>query len=477
MKPGRVPARLLPKMIVNRAFSGFALFGRTEAILFISLWLIYGLLINSDNLQAFNLQQMGVESMVERGHFYLEGSTTQNLQPLGDTFSYAGHTYAAKQPGQFMVGAVVYYMLHYFGLSYRNNYLLCSALVTFLTTSLATAAAAVFVFRLARDLTNGQSALWPALAALTFGLGTTALPYSGIAHHDALAADYLAIACYFVFRLSRHRLSTRNEIVRAGAAGFLLGLTVTTSMLAALLAVVVVVWFLSMRRWTLSPAFLLGCTVGLMPLLVYDEISFGNPFLLPNLAGGFSDTFFHIDWNNSVNNLRFYARFTTQYVPTFWLGLIGLICLMKKYRREATLFFSLIIVLAVYILNIHTVGTCMYGPRYLLPAMPFASIGLIGFSHTRTRWLYGTTLATVIGVGLFSTFVNLVGAMHGAMYCNLDRFALWPYLVAIAGGRGRSFPLLPWLIGPIILLCLFFLIGLRGRIRAALCSGHYSQPE
>ena len=432
------------------------------------LWLIYGLLINSDNLKAFNLQQMGVEAIAERGHFYLEGSTTSRLQPLGDTFSYAGHTYAAKQPGQFMVGAVVYYALHYFGLSYRNNYLLCSGLVTFLTTSLATAAAAVFLFRLARDLSKEQSTLWPVLAALTFGLATTALPYSGIAHHDALAADYLIIGCYLVFSLSRHRLSAQGEIIRAGAAGFLLGLTATTSILPAFMAIAVVVYFFSLCRWTLSPVFLLGCVVGLLPLLFYDGVSFGNPFLLPNLAGRFSDTYFHIDWNNFVGKLRFYARVVTQYVPVFWLGLIGLICLLRQSRREAILFICLVVVLATYILNVDTVGTCMYGPRYLLPAMPVVSIGLIGFSHIHARWLRGTTLATVVGLGLISTFVNLIGAMQGAMYCDLGRFALWPYLAAIAGGHGRSFPLLPWLIGPMILLCLFFLVGQGRRIWSAL---------
>jgi hypothetical protein len=442
--------------------------------LFISLWLIYGLLINSDNLQAFNLQQMGVEAIAERGHFYLEGSTTPQLQPLGDTFSYSGHTYAAKQPGQFMAGAVVYYVLHYFGLSYRNNYLLCAALVTFLTTSLATAAAAVFIFRLAKHLRNGPSTLWPALAALTFGFGTTALPYSGIAHHDALAADYLVIACYFVFCLSRQRLTPRGEIVRAGAAGLLLGLTVTTSMLPALMAVVAAAWFVSLYRWTLSLVFLCGGAIGLMPLFIYDAVSFGNPFLLPNWAGHFSDTYFHISWYNLVDKLRFYARFATQYVPIFWLGLVGLFCLPQKYRREVILLFSLVVVLATYIFNVDTVGTCMYGPRYLLPAMPLASIGLVGFSNLRTRWLYRTALATVIAVGLVSALVNIVGAMHGAMYCSLDRFALWPYLSAIAGGQTRSFPLLRWLIGPTILFFLFLLIGSKVRISPALPNGRHS---
>jgi hypothetical protein len=458
--PGSTGETTAVDKILNHALKVLSLFRQGEIVLFISLWLVYGLLINSDNLQAFNLQQIGVEAIGERGHFYLEGSTTPQLQPRGDTFRYRGHVYAAKQPGQFMVGAVIYRVLHYFGLNYRSNYLLCSALITFLTTSLATAIAAVFVFRFAKQLTKGQSTVWPTLAALTFGLATTALPYSGIAHHDALASDYLVIACYFLFRLSRERLPLGGEIARAGCAGFLLGLTVTTSMLPALMAVVTVVWFISFRRWTLSLVLLLGSVVGLMPLFIYDAVSFGKPFLLPNWAGHFSDTYFHISWHNLIDKVRFYARFTTQYAPTFWLGLIGLFCLPRKYRREAILFFSLIAVLAAYILNIDTVGTCMYGPRYLLPAMPFASVGVIGLSYLRIRWLYWAASAAVVAVGLFSAFVNVVGAMQGAMYCDLSRFALWPYLSAITTGRGRSFPLLPCLIGPMLLLCLFVVIGL-----------------
>ena len=453
------------------------MFRQTEISLFLSLWLTYGLLINSDNLQSFNLQQMGVEAIAERGHFYLEGSTTPQLKPLGDTFSYRGHTYAAKQPGQFMAGAVVYYALHAFGLNYRNNYLLCSALVTFLTTSLATAAAALCVFRLARNLTDEQSTIWPVLAALMFGLGTTALPYSGIAHHDALAADYLVIACYLIFRLARRDASMRSDIVWAGTAGLLLGLTVTTSMLTSLMAAVAVLWFVSLRRWTITPVFLFGCALGLVPLLVYDWVSFGNPFLVPNFAGRYSDTYFHVDWSNFAGKLRFYVRFISQYVPTFWLGVIGLVCLARKYRREAILFFTVIAILLAYILNVDSVGTCMYGPRYLLPAMPFACLGLVGFANLRSRRLYAAALATAIGSGLYSLVVNLVGAMHGAMYCSLDRFALWPHWAAIASGRERSFPLLPWLFAPTILLCVFLLVRVKGRIAAPLVKDGASQSD
>ena len=78
--------------------------------------------------------------MVERGHFYLEGSAAPQMHTKGDVFEYRGHKYAAKQPGQFILGSVVYFLLHKLGLSYSNNYLLTSALVTFFTSSLVLAA-------------------------------------------------------------------------------------------------------------------------------------------------------------------------------------------------------------------------------------------------------------------------------------------------------------------------------------------------
>ncbi len=74
---------------------------RVEVVLFLFLWLAYGAAINSDNLVKFNLQQIGVEAIVERHQFYLEGSDVPELWPGGDVFLYQGHKYAAKQPGQF----------------------------------------------------------------------------------------------------------------------------------------------------------------------------------------------------------------------------------------------------------------------------------------------------------------------------------------------------------------------------------------
>src|SRR5690349_5966051 len=106
-------------------------FFRFEFPLFLLLWFAYGLTINSGNLTAFGLQQAGVEAYVERHHLYLEGSRVELLkvQPVVDAFLYNGHIYPAKQPGQFMAGAVAYAPLHLSGFSYANHYLLTAALV------------------------------------------------------------------------------------------------------------------------------------------------------------------------------------------------------------------------------------------------------------------------------------------------------------------------------------------------------------
>ncbi|MGE5140921.1 MAG: hypothetical protein ACM3JD_15755, partial [Rudaea sp.] len=264
---------------------------RPGLLLFLTVWLVYGLVVNSDNLKQFNLQQMGVDPIDERAAYYVEVSSTPQLQPRGDVFKYDGHVYAAKQPGQFMSGAVVYFFLHLLGLSYLKQFLLTSALVTWLTTGLVTAVGAVVVFQLARALTRGRSTAWALGAALTFALGTTAFPYTGIAHHDAIASCFVLLAFYFVFRLRGEGVAGQERWL-AGLAGVFLGLTVTTSMLPFFMALVVVLYFLSLRRWSLVPWLALGGLLGLAPLLAYDAINFGNPLALPNIVGNFSDTFF-----------------------------------------------------------------------------------------------------------------------------------------------------------------------------------------
>lgn len=450
---------------------------RLEWLLFLTLWFAYGVAVNSGNLEAFGLQQAGVEAYVERHHLYLEGSRVARLQvkPVVDAFLYQDHIYPAKQPGQFMVGACAYFPLHALGLSYADNYLLTAALVTFLTASLVTAASVVAVFRIAREFSPGEPSLfWPLLAALAYGLATTAFAYSGVAWHDALTAGYLTIALYFVMRL-RREAERRRATTLAACAGVLLGLTVTTSMLPFFMAVAVAVYFVSQRRWRLMPAFVVGGLAGLLPLLIYNAICFGNPLLLPNVAGNYSDTFFRLDSENFFGKLDFYTRMLTLYAPVFWAGLVGLALLPARLRREQALFFLMLAALAAYVLNIEANGTCQYGPRYMLPAMPLACLGLAGFGLLRPRALRLAAGVVLTACALASFFINLVGAMHGAMLCDFPHSALAPYISEMLGGQMRSYPLAPWLTLPLCVCVVLFARALVKRKLAVSPTGQSTQ--
>jgi hypothetical protein len=444
---------------------------RLEILLFLCIWLVYGLTINSRNLEAFNLQQMGVEAIVERGAFYVEGSNSPQLQPREDVFDYGGHKYAAKQPGQFMAGAVVYFFLRFAGLDYIKNYLMTSALVTFLTASLVTALAAVALYRLARSMTaHGKSThLWPLAVALLYAWATTLFPYAGIAHHDVIGSGFVVLAFYFASQLAQGPAPEgRAPFLLALGTGLFLGLAVTTSMLVFWPAIVIGLYFLSLKRFRLLLPFLLGSAAGLAPLLFYNAVNFGNPLLLPNLAGNYRDTFFHLSLDNFSAKLGFYLKWTTLYAPLFWIGLAGLLWLPRAFRREKLAAAGAIIILCAYIFNIETVGTCQYGPRYLLPAMAFGCLGLTGFSHLEAKGARVFWQVLILLVGLLSLIINGVGALKGAMYCDLARHAFWPYLNSIRRGGMGSFPLFSWLFIP-TLICLYSLVKL--------ISAHEAQPR
>lgn len=425
-----------------------------ELSLFLFVWSVYGVAINSANLAAFNLQQAGIEAMVERRQLSLEGSPTPQLQikvyydgdsPFGDTFMYNGRQYAAKQPGQFMIGALIYFFLRLFGLTYLNHYTLTSALITIFTSSLVLAAAAVAVFRIARVFTRDERCSWPLASALLYAFGTTAFAYSGFPYHDTMASGYLVVAFYLVLLLARHKVSQRNVPLVAGVAGVLIGLTVTTSMLPFFMACVVAVYLVSISRWKVALAAVTGGVVGVAPLLFFNAKAFGNPLLNSYSAGGYPESFLSPNLHNSIEKAWLYISEITLYDPIAWLGILALAFYPLALRREVLVILGLFLAQMFQILNIESHGGCHYGPRFLLPALPYAAIGLAGFHYLRSKPARRAALIAVGLVGAASVAINVVGALYGAMYCQVQVYAFWPGLAALRGGGLKDFPLAVWL--------------------------------
>jgi hypothetical protein len=129
---------------------------------------------------------------------------------------------------------------------------------------------------------------------------------------------------------------------------------------------------------------------------------------------------------------------------------VGLALFPRWLRREQVAILLLLLASFVYILNIEATGTCQYGPRYLLPAMPFACLGLVGFGFLAPKWRR-MIVPFVILLGLVSFVINFIGALQGSMLCDFPHFAAGLYISQMVNGQLRAYPLAPWLLGPFMI--------------------------
>ena len=118
---------------------------------------------------------------------------------------------------------------------------------------------------------------------------------------------------------------------------------------------------------------------------------------------------------------------------------------------------------AFQILNIDTHGGCHYGPRFLLPVLPFAAIGLAGFHYLHAKTARRAVTIAVALVGAAGIAINAVGAVYGAMYCDVQVFGFWPGLDALQRGGLKDLPLAKWLIIPVILSLFSLIYSINGR--------------
>ena len=420
---------------------------RDAAIVFLGLWLLYGATIDRFDLHDYALQQFVVASLADKGTYTVGDPAADHMRRIGDTFIYNGRRLPAKQPGQFTIGYLAYRLCSVFGLTYARDRILASAAVTWLTASLLSALSAAFLYWTVARVW-GRPRRDAAFAALGGGVATTLFPYSGVAHHDVIATSYLAIA----FCLLEKTLApdARRRPAIPAAAGVLLGLTLFTSMLPAGIVLVLLARALLARRKGLMPVLLGGFVAGLLPLFAYNLHYFGNPLLQANVAGEFSDTFFRPEAGNFLGHLNVYLGggelSVLKFMPLLLAGVAGWWLTEARPAAGRAVLWGIVLHL-VYILNIETVGDCQYGPRYLIPIIPLAMLGLPGLlAWGRARRTHAAA-ATAGALAAYGAAVNLVGALKGTMYCTITRFAFLDDLAGLPLLRPGDFPLAPVCLG------------------------------
>ncbi len=438
---------------------------------FLLIWLLSFLLIGSRDLLDYRLQSIGVDAWATFGTAEVGLSSSAHLKPAGDVFEYNGKLFPAKQPGQFVLGAVFYSVIKILGWSFENNYLLAAGLVAALTSCFFTALAAVMLLRhLILVHRVGQAAAC-LVVANTF-IGSQWYVYSSISHHDILAGCTLLMAIIL--------LDPKLEFPSYGKllfSGLLLGLTLFTSMLpAALVAAIIGYCFFASifihRRHLLT---LLGFGIGVAPIFIYNVYYFESPWTPPNIAGGYSDTYPTLDPIRILHHANMYLGYSglsqalyspisyLMLVASVLLGIASLPKLLGQLSKAATRAPPLEMVSDIYqqmlcwavtlhflyICSIETLGTCSYGPRYLLPVLPIACY-IFTCKASLCKLFFKPIIFSTLLIYGFS--INLVGKLFGSIVCNLDEFSFLNHLRNSPALSASEIPLAP-------LAMLFLLYG------------------
>ena len=290
----------------------------------------------------------------------------------GDIGYYRGHYYSNKAPGLAFVTLPVYKIAHALGLPSGVHVLSLWGVL------LPGVLLLLLVWRVGDRIEPGYGFA----AAFTLGVGTLVLPFLGMYFAHVLSA-LLGFAAFAVLWSERDG-PQRPWLV--AAAGLLAGFAVVVEYPLALSAVVLG-FYASSRRPVLRRGLVwtAGVVVGLLPLLAFNQWAFGSftqlsySHLVVNSKGG----------NVIVaqpNRQGFQPRVAVELLlsprglltlaPIVALGIAGAVFLYRRRRAEALTIGAVAGSFLLYNTSFIYFGGFGPGPRYLIPALPFAVVGL-----------------------------------------------------------------------------------------------------
>lgn len=348
----------------------------------------------------------------------------------GDKSFFDGHVYSDKAPGLAFLAMPVHATYSFAAflagvlptkktdfLWHKKTLYVC----TILTIGLFSALASLILLEIAKKF--GASPAAALCITLLYALGTPALAYSTLFFAHQIAGAFLLFAFACALFLPFKSLYTNFVII-----GLLAGCATACEYPALLGAVVIGVFALIkyfdrsfVRTTALGTSVFAGFGVPMLVVGIYNTICFGVPWrigysvLVPSrFAKGMGRDFFGVggmDLDALWGILFGTSRGLFFVSPILLLALLGLVwsAWRSSFQKEARA--SAIMLLAFLWLNASYVfwnGGAAYGPRHLVPALPFLALGLVAIWKT----FYGRICIGVLG--LISLANALAATLVGA---------------------------------------------------------------
>lgn len=258
-------------------------------------------------------------------------------------------------------------------------------LATVFSIGLASALGGVALWRLSRRLHPGVAEPWHVAAALACGLGTILWPFSTMLFDHAAAAAAGIAGFLFVVEACE---ASAGRAARLAAAGFVLGLGVLVSYTVVLIIPLIALYALArLRREAGSLAyFVAGGVAPAIFLLGYHWQAFGSPWTIANslqleIFGQSEERFLGVFARPDPGVLgellvgRRRGLFASS--PVLVLAIYGLYDAFRRRRLDPWVGAGVAVVYLLMNASFNAWhGGNSFGPRYLVPALPFLGLYL-----------------------------------------------------------------------------------------------------
>jgi hypothetical protein len=384
----------------TRRWSHLAFRGRREVILAALLLFAYGFFQQRPAWNEYSRYDL-VRALVEQGTTQID-SYHENT---GDVAFYAGHWYSDKAPGTALLGVPVYVLLSLSNRLAGNDVpgqVEAVQALAFVESGIATALLVLLLVRFLGPLVGER---WSVAVGLAYGFGSIAFPFATMFFGHAASTAAVFASFYLL-----HRLKQQPGRSTAVAAGCLAGWAVLIEIPVVLGVAALFVYALFLGRGV-AARFVAGGLPLAVIMLTYNWLTFGSPISLgyqyaPAFEAQNQQGLISIVWPelDRTAELLFGSRGLIRLAPWFALAPLGLIA-MRRREQRFELLLAATICAAFLTYNsgaLNPFGGWTPGPRYLLPALPFAAV-LVAFIPRSVRTIAVPLMVVASGVFLVAT--------------------------------------------------------------------------
>lgn len=387
---------------------------------------------HADNSQV--VTRLGLTlSIVEHGTLSIDRFADYTV----DKALVSGHYYADKAPGLSLLAVppvwLVKTVLDLLGIKVDSSdaavFKFYAQIATLIAVALPASIAAALVFLMAVQLgASQQSAVFGSLAIAVaspfFFWSTTFFAHSLV---GSLIVFILAIAIH----------QRRWDFGRGLAIGVLVGFTVVVEFVGGFAALVAGA-VLAATAWRpivaahrrFAGGVVLGAAVGVLPLLIYNQLAFGSPFRLGYMSvvgfEGMKSGFFGVGLPNPVVILELLFggyRGLLPYVPVLVLVPFGLLVMFREPRNRPAVNVIVAVALTLILINAgyyYWEGGWSTGPRHIVPMLPLLGLALAFALPAGWWWRVGALVLAAWGLAM--------AALVSATVIFADEDVAWPLL-------------------------------------------------